>query len=747
MPNRRQDLQRPPGWRWLTRGAFVLTLALVIARLLMTEVLRNPSQAVAGEQAPPNGPGAATGLMLDLLAMIPALLVLTRAALDTTYRLRRSWAAIALLLLGFWAVASTLWSADRFAAIVSSMHWLGAMVLLWSTLHLVRSWLRLRFVGGVCLGLLLALSVSGYYFRLVEWRDLRTAWDTNRPEILREHNWTSDSFTARQFEKRILSGAVMGFSASPNTYAAVLVLLGIVSAGIALARIEDGDGVGWAIPPVLVICAAIPDLIWAGSRGAAATAVLAAVLLALCGKFRSQLRERAHKIYWLTLAGTIFLAAAVVAHGLYHGTLFHDSLTFRWRYWVGSARLIAAHPLLGVGWENFGPRYLAYRLPIASEEIRDPHNFLIRIMAELGIVGGVLLAVGLLRLAWETTQFPVRPPAVESTETDWLPRKQRQRATQRILLTVSLAILFNFFLSVDLGSSPSYVFIEAMRRVLFWLVLIVGISVATLRAPTSSQRYLREHELEYFSDTRAAPWLLYSILIGLAMFLVHNLIDFALFEPGPTWLFALLAGAALGMRQAPEPALSRGRIWPAALAALSACAWTAAALFVVAPIVAAESLSRDADDAIRNNQPMLAAEKLERAFDRVPYNSDYAFRAAILLTEQRDPVDGLRLLSVALRTDPVLPEAFTWRAQLAFDLPGHSPAAPLIDMAEAIALDPDNVELHTRYAQMLDRIGQRLAAAQQYQLALQMNDGLDPHDPKRLGPAEVDALRRLASSQ
>ena len=135
-----------------------------------------------------------------------------------------------------------------------------------------------------------------------------------------------------------------------------------------------------------------------------------------------------------------------------------------------------------MGWENFGPRYLAFRLPIASEEIRDPHNFVVRIVAELGIVGGFLLAIGLLRLAWETTQFPARPPETESTETDWLPRKQRTEATQRILLTVTLAILLNFFLAIDLNSSSSYILIEGMRRSLFWLLLIVGISAGTLHA-------------------------------------------------------------------------------------------------------------------------------------------------------------------------------------------------------------------------------------------------------------------------
>ena len=74
----------------------------------------------------------------------------------------------------------------------------------------------------------------------------------------------------------------MGFSESPNTYAAILVLLGIVSVGIALTRQADQEGVGWVLPPVLVIAAAVPNLVWAASRGAAATAVLGVILLATC---------------------------------------------------------------------------------------------------------------------------------------------------------------------------------------------------------------------------------------------------------------------------------------------------------------------------------------------------------------------------------------------------------------------------------------------------------------------------------
>jgi hypothetical protein len=793
MPKRPNDSRRSPGWHWLTRLAFLIALAVVIARLMTAEVIRNPTQAVAGDQAAPIGPGPATGLVLDLIATSPALLILARRAIDSQYRLRHSWAAIAFLLLGLWAVCSTLWSADKFAAIVSSMHWLAAMVLLWSSMQLVVTPLRLRIVAGVAIGVLLVLTVSGYYFRLVDWRDLQTAWDTNRADILREHNWTADSFEAKQFEMRIRNGEPMGFSASPNTYAALLALLGTIAAGAAIQKIRDHDAGGWIAAPIVCVVLALPCLILSGSKGAGGTAILAAIVLGVCAAHPEALRHQSRKIYWLGWAAVVLFGCALVGHGLYHHTLFHVSLTFRWQYWVGAARLIAAHPLRGVGFENFGSRYLAYRLPIASEEVRDPHNFIVRIVAELGIIGGVLLALALLRLAWETTQLPLRMAAPTADDADWLPRAARQLATRRIVGIATAAIALNVLASVDFESTGAFVFIELMRRMLFWLLLLVGISAGSLRLAVAHRRHLRSDEIEYYSDDRSAPWILYAILVALAMFLIHNLIDFALFEPGPMLLFGLLAGSALGVRRPPEDASGSGRIWAVLLALGSAFVWLAVAALIATPIITSESLAQDADEAIHKNLPDIAADKLELAFKTVPYNYDYALHAATLRAGQHNARRAYDLLSSAIAANPAAPEAYLWRAQLAPYVAGAAPSQPVEDMSQVVMLDPQNVEfhehyaailaasrdlgaarhqydlavqaddaleapnpkrrtaaLHRRYGDLLQQYKMSAAAKEQYKLALQANEKLDPRDPRRLenaDPKALDALRQLAAGQ
>ena len=67
--------------------------------------------------------------------------------------------------------------------------------------------------------------------------------------------------------------------------------------------------------------------------------------------------------------------------------------------------MLADHPLMGAGPGGFQTMYLAYRLPIASESIADPHNFLFETLAAGGIVAGLLLAMLVFACArqWKLT--------------------------------------------------------------------------------------------------------------------------------------------------------------------------------------------------------------------------------------------------------------------------------------------------------------------------------------------------------
>jgi O-antigen ligase len=745
------------GWQWLNRLALGLSLAIVIARLMMLESVRSAWPVAAGspEMAAPVAPGPASGLVLDLLACLPALMVLARRWLDPAFALRFAWSHVPMAVLGAWAVLSPLWADDKFAAAVSSAHWLAAVVMLWAVSQVVHAWRQLRLVAAVCFGMLLVHVAQGVYHEAIEHPELRREWEKEGPRILRERGMEPGSFDAIQFENKVLRGELMGFSASPNTYAAVVVLLAVVSAGVSIQKMLDRHYVGAALVTAGVALAAYP-IYFSQSRTAYATPLLAACALVSIGVLRGWLARHARAAFWIGLSVVILVAAAVVGHGLRHGTLFHESLTFRWRYWVGSARLFKEHLLVGVGWDNFGTRYLSTRLMTATEEIKDPHNFVVRFFVELGLVGGVLLLAWMLLLWRELTALPSSGTPGEgqgggSAEQRALPQPPPRPSpgvpgegenptqagasgTRTFLACAAVAaagVLINTAASVDFDHSTAFATIELFRRGVFLIVLVCGMSVAGL--------HVRDQQLS--PDEGPAAWVLYGVLVGLGVFLLHNLVDFSLFELGPMFLFALLAGAALGMRlPIALPHSQRRRLAAAALAA-GAVVWIVAAAVRVAPIAAAETDAHAGDAEFARGAATQAGGRLEEASRRMPTNADYAIRAAQAWRLARDPGRARALMDAAVAAEPASPGYRVARADLELGEAQPDASRVLADYADAVRLDPRNTLRRVRYGELLERFDHKGEAVSQYEQALSDDAQLPSFEKRRLPERKVTELR------
>jgi O-antigen ligase len=733
----------------LTRAAFVLSVALVFARATMLETLRDPFEVQPGAAPAPRGPGAGASLVLDLLCWVPAGLVLLRRAMDREYALRFVGSAIPLALLGVWAVASVAWAGDKFAALVGASHWLSAAVLLWAAAQVVRDWAHVRLVGAVCAGLLLVQAGQGLYYRFVEHPDLVASWNRERDQILRQRGWEPGSFIAQQFEKRVLSGEVMGFTSSSNSYGAVLELLTMAAAGVAVQRAADGDGLKWAAAPAgTAALAALVVVAFVGSRTAVATTGLGALLIAAVALARPWLARHARLAYAAAVGLVLFAGAAAVGHGLYHGTLFHSSLTFRWRYWAAAAKVFAAHPLIGVGWENFGPHYLAVRLPAASEEIKDPHNFLVRFATELGVVGLVLCVAWLLWTGWELTQRGGLPldersesqtPSRESEIADSEfgpsgPAVARPQPLPFLAWAGGLGTFINILASIDWSQEGSYNALEVMKRLGLLCLFLVGAALAAIR---SGER------LE--ADDRPAPWAVCGLLVGIGLFLLHNLVDFSLFEPGPMVLFLFLVGCAWGARAEEPPATRRlgaGALWAVML--IGAAVWLAGAV-LAGRVVAGEEAAAAGDDALRGMATREATGHFERAMDLVPFNADYAFRAGRATLFDPDPrqaAAAVALFDRAIARDPNRPQYWLHRAYARLRAPGPDAAAVKADYQQALRLDPNNVDMRLEYADILRRFNDPAGAAREYREALRYNDLLSSDEIKRLPPQRVEDVKR-----
>jgi len=121
------------------------------------------------------------------------------------------------------------------------------------------------------------------------------------------------------------------------------------------------------------------------SRSAYLATLLGIVLLGI-GAWRQRIRIPRRVLAVAGAAVAILIAAAIAFRGLDVEVITEatKSLGYRFQYWTSTMEMIAEHPIFGCGPGNFQQSYEAYKLPEASEEVADPHNFLLEIWATAG---------------------------------------------------------------------------------------------------------------------------------------------------------------------------------------------------------------------------------------------------------------------------------------------------------------------------------------------------------------------------
>lgn len=711
----------------------VLTLSLIATRALIVETLREPFGASSVAVSAPGGPSAGTSVVLNLLCCLPAALVLVhRFVSDGKVAASKTVAPLAFLVIGAWAGISVAWASDKFAAAVGASHLVAAAALCWTLVQLTRDWRRARLVTGICFGLLLAYTARGVIYRYIELPDLQKTFAEHKDEFLKQRGWEPGSFMAEQFSKKITNAEMIGFSASPNTYAATIVLLSLVTLGVFAHRISNRDEPLWAIGLVLPLPVAMLILWLTHSRTAVAGLFIGVIALAVAKWAAPILARRRRAAYFAFIALGVFGAAALIGHGIYHGNLFAghfgDSLNFRWRYWTSAFEMHKQHPLLGVGWNNFGDAYLAVRQLNAPEEIKDPHNFLVRALTELGIIGLVMFLVWLLRVVWELVRhLPQDETQDDSMVTDVADTSLP--AVQTLAAIAIVTLLLMFLTGLDWTQEASYNFIEGCKLTLYAALILGGGVIATLRASTMQM-----------IDSRPAPWVSWGLCVATGVFLLHSLLDVALFEVGSLLIVTMAIGAGIGLRaprKAPSSPITFAELCVVGLALLSA------AFAFVFPIARAQRFAQDTDTAMQTNRFSAAATSAQMSLETVPYNSDYAFRFTNAMAGAHASIDDVR--SMIDRTIAMDPESATyplWKARFelqATNLPDRVRSE--VGFERALTLNPNDVGVRLEFADALAKPLQKPEQAlKQYREALRYNDALNPDEPKRLRPEELAAV-------
>jgi hypothetical protein len=337
----------------------------------------------------------------------------------------------------------------------------------------------------------------------------------------------SGSFQQMLYEHRLYSKDVRGFFSTSNS-AGCLFNLAIFSA---LAVFVPGlkklreKSLKAFILPIAILLVLFFGLLLTASKGAIISFILASFILLISTRLTDFLKI--HKNSIIMAIAAVFIAGVflIVFYGLKYSTLpGGNSMLVRWQYWVASAAMISDHFFTGIGGSNFGLFYTHYKLPEGLETVRDPHCFVLSILSSYGIIGLAGFCCGLFVPIIRALKSP--KPELVGNKNNLVPIAR----SCGIFTVLTLLLLRPLALRTEFSTNIA---------VALYIFAIMYAAPAFLFGTTL---WLCVKNRKSYDDF---PLWTTSLLCGIFAVLVHNLIDFAIFEPGiMTALWALAAVVA-----------------------------------------------------------------------------------------------------------------------------------------------------------------------------------------------------------
>ena len=539
------------------------------------------------------------------------------------------------------------------------------------------------------------------------------------------------------FEHRLYSGGVRGFFTTRNS-AGSFALMAFAAAVALFAeklrlRIADPAGRKYLLGGGLVAAAVLLSLLTTRSKGAVAGLFFAAAVFAVVLLFGSRLRRHRKVILAVCVLAVIAGSFGLAQYGLRHGRLpGGSSMLVRWQYWQASAKMYADHPLAGVGPGNFTHYYPRYKPAEALESVADPHNFPLSLLTQYGPLGLLGLLAMIFIPLWKTTSpaTPESPAQINSHGSTF----QTLATAFALLISASLLILRPILMRTPLGDSPDVmIYLIVTMYVAPAAVFVVGF--ALLAGPLGRQSETAHKEQNSFT--------IIALSCAVLGVLLHNLTDFAIFEPGvSTTFWAMIACiVAISSRSRPNTlVLARPAPVLKAITVAAALALTVVYLsYVLVPVASSTADIEHANQAVSAGQ----LDSAHRLFDKAARDDPLSAAALSFngrlylhhfeLTQGRNPdllLRAVESLQAAIGRNNASFKDFerltdTYRALA--DLAKEPNKTDWLNKAfeaagRAIERYPGCERLHFKLAQIAEQQGKREAALEHYRKAVEIED-------------------------
>ncbi len=522
-------------------------------------------------------PSPVTTVIFDCLILVAAFLCVWARANRKDRRFRWTGLEAGAVIVLIAGITSCFFASNARLSLNATIDWVCLPI---ATITLVQL-LRFRWQRQIVVMVVLA-SACVQVWQVLDFRiyGLESLWEqylAGKEAFWQNRGVSLDSPTVELFERRIQANEAQGFFPHSNVASSYLVLCFLVAVGVAVELWRRVRSSAEVVAPIAMSVVGVAMLAAIGltkSLGGFVSLGAGLLLTAALMKWHRWIDANHRKAFAIGWIGFGVGVVAAVGHGTYHGSLPGASLNFRWQYWTASAEMIANHPWTGVGREYFGRNYLHYKSIESSEEVANPHNLFVQAASDWGLPGlaGVLfMCVGatwtlVRRPTYETESDSATPDAASALDTQVFratpldpPLVNGGRKKGQVQLTdgcsgalslrkgaLSLSKVVPWAVGglatvtagrmVLLGSDDvNWVYYQTVTTGIAWVLgfFVVAAGFWCLNNVTTKGRGLRWESF---------------VVVALFTFVLHELVNFAMFVPGSAYTFFVLLAIPIATR-------------------------------------------------------------------------------------------------------------------------------------------------------------------------------------------------------
>lgn len=717
---------------------FVFTLIIIVLRATYTEApMPQTSQIQSAIHDTVYSLALSGGLIFSMLLLLLIRLFTGRLSFKINLM------AIAFLLLLIAAVISSVYAPNKRAAINASLIFLSPMLMVLLLVCLLDSHVKIKILLIVIASLGIVSSWQSAEQFFISNNAIIEQYKENPYAILDPLGIRLNSLNHILLEHRILSKDVRGCFTTGNSAGSFAILAAFAAVAMLAELLKTRKSFpsstgnrGLAAIMILII---LFGLALTRSKGA-----IGAFLIALA-VFAMLVLSKKQKVFKNTILACVIAAVCILIplaawYGLKHNRLpGGNSMLVRWQYWRASAQMAADHSLTGIGPGNFVYAYHQYKPPSAPETVSDPHCFILNILTQYGPLGLLAFLLFVLVPMWRSSLVPsnaLEKPTgrgfiklalfctLVPTAVMLALRPALLPQSHAITLDEKIYVLFNDFIA------------PAAALVVGFALFIKSIQTI----PNNPDgREAAEKNAFALQNTNLTAIALFCGLLGV---LIHNLVDFAIFEPGVFTTFCAVLACLIALcyqaqsRPKPMPAPAWLKITAIAGAAAIGFAYFNYALLPVskstskiakalyAVSAARLNLAHDLLTIATHDDPLSPEAPITNARLYLDYFSSPGVSRSDLFYETE------KALSAAIPRNPadykifdLLAELYSLRAQDEPEEKEQWLMQAFDAESTAVSLFPGSGEIHFKLAQIADELGQTDSALENYQKAVIIEDG------------------------